>query len=166
MSHGHKQSKPKGFESDMLRVPKIDRTFDIPYVAGYSKDGKTIYIDKDLPEFFVYKGKKIAIAPFLVVHEALEKALLDISRMKYEDAHAIATHVENASVSAAGIPPNVYEDFYKPYIKSEARQVGVVPRDLDLTPYRDEGDTSTLKMIKSAHASALRKSRGTIAKKQ
>ena len=159
MSHGPKQGKAKAFDSDMSHVPAIDRSYDIPYIAGYSEDGKTIYIDKDLPQFLLHKRKKIAVAPFLIIHEALEKALIDVANMKYQDAHAIATHVENASVAAAGIPINVYEDFYKPYKKSEAEKIAAVPRDLDLTPYEDEKDTKTLKMIKSAYATST-KSKG------
>jgi hypothetical protein len=31
------------------RVKKNDRKHDIPYLAGYSLDGKTIYIDRRMP---------------------------------------------------------------------------------------------------------------------
>jgi len=31
------------------RVKKSDRKHDIPYLAGYSLDGKTIYIDRRMP---------------------------------------------------------------------------------------------------------------------
>ena len=33
----------------LTRPRKIDRTYDIPYVAGYSKDGRTVFIDRHLP---------------------------------------------------------------------------------------------------------------------
>ena len=32
------------------RVKKFDRKHDIPYLAGYSLDGKTIYIDRHMPQ--------------------------------------------------------------------------------------------------------------------
>ena len=31
------------------QVKKLDRRHDIPYLAGYSRNGKTIYIDRELP---------------------------------------------------------------------------------------------------------------------
>ena len=40
------------------RVKNLDRKHDIPYVAGYSKDGKTIYIDRHLPSEMEYKGRR------------------------------------------------------------------------------------------------------------
>ena len=150
MSHHQPRRGKTSFDSNMLKHPQINRSFDIPYVAGYSKDAKTIYIDKDLPQHFKYKGKKIAIAPFLVVHEAVEKALIDVAGLSYQDAHAIATHVEITSVFAAGIDPKAYQKFYSRYIKSETTHVVKTPKNLDLTPYRDEEDKNALKLIERA----------------
>jgi len=31
------------------RVRVVNQNYDIPYIAGYSKDGRTIFIDRDLP---------------------------------------------------------------------------------------------------------------------
>jgi hypothetical protein len=31
---------------------KVDRAHDVPYLAGYSLDGKTIYIDRHMPRAF------------------------------------------------------------------------------------------------------------------
>ena len=41
---------------DLRRVKKFDRKHDIPYLAGYSQDGKTIYIDRHMPRSFKYRG--------------------------------------------------------------------------------------------------------------
>jgi len=40
-------------------VKKLDRNHDIPYLAGYSLDGKTIYIDRHMPQFFKFRGRTI-----------------------------------------------------------------------------------------------------------
>ena len=40
------------------RVKKLDRSHDIPYLAGYSLDGKTIYIDRHLPRSFLYRAAR------------------------------------------------------------------------------------------------------------
>jgi hypothetical protein len=39
------------------RVKKFDRKHDIPYLAGYSLDGKTICIDRHMPASFKFKGR-------------------------------------------------------------------------------------------------------------
>ena len=43
------------------RVGSIDREHDIPYLAGYSLDGKRIYIDRHLPPTFRYRGRDVAV---------------------------------------------------------------------------------------------------------
>ena len=59
------------------RIHKVDRTYDIPYIAGYSVDGKTIFIDRHLPLTFRSWTKRIRIEPFILTHELVEKVLLD-----------------------------------------------------------------------------------------
>jgi hypothetical protein len=34
------------------RVRKVDHSYDIPCIAGYSKDARTVYIDRHLPRSF------------------------------------------------------------------------------------------------------------------
>jgi hypothetical protein len=34
------------------RVRKISHDYDVPYIAGYSEDGKTVFIDRHLPRSF------------------------------------------------------------------------------------------------------------------
>ena len=37
------------------RVKKFDCKHDVPYLAGYSLDGKTIYIDRHMPASFKFE---------------------------------------------------------------------------------------------------------------
>ncbi len=36
----------RALDAILRRVKKLDRSHDVPYLAGYSVDGQTIYIDR------------------------------------------------------------------------------------------------------------------------
>src|SRR4029077_3212458 len=55
--------------------------YDVPYIAGYSADGRTVFIDRHLPRTFRSWTQTIRVVPFLLVHEIIEKALLDELRL-------------------------------------------------------------------------------------
>jgi hypothetical protein len=130
------------------RVGKIERRYDIPYVAGYSQDGRTIYIDRHMPKTFVFRGRRVQTDRFLATHEIIEKALLDQLRLHYLHAHQIALRAEQAAVRAAGIEWRDYNRFTKQYEKEIGNErLKRVPRALDLTPYRDEEDFAELQAI-------------------
>ena len=73
------------------RVRRVSHGYDIPYIAGYSVDGKTIFIDRHLPRTIRWLMKTVRVEPFLLTHEIVEKALLDELRLHYLHAHQIAT---------------------------------------------------------------------------
>jgi predicted metal-dependent RNase len=62
VSEPHKKLRmPEWYVSSLLmapldavvrRVKHLDRKHDIPYLAGYSLDGDTIYIDRHMPNSF------------------------------------------------------------------------------------------------------------------
>jgi len=136
------------------RVKKFDRKHDIPYLAGYSLDGKTIYIDRHMPQFFKFRGRKIDTDRFLILHEEVEKTLIDQLDLHYLHAHQIATRAEEAAVRAAGIGWRAYDRFMQKYVKTIGdERLTKVPKDLDLKPYRDEQDDDLLRrMLKSVRA--------------
>ena len=130
------------------RVRNVDHSFDIPYIAGYSKDGNTVYIDRHLPRSFRSWTSRIYVTPYLVAHEIVEKALLDELDLHYLHAHQIAIRAERAAVEAAGISWSTYEGFMKKHEKAiEKEKLRRVPRDLDLTPYRDLKDFPILRKL-------------------
>jgi len=130
------------------RVHAVSHDFDVPYIAGYSKDAKTIYIDRHLPRSLSHQQKAIRVEPFLLMHEIIEKALLDELRLHYLHAHQIALRAERDAVKAAGISWDAYQSFMKKYEKPiEKERLVRVPRDLDLTPYRDEKDLGLLRRL-------------------
>src|ERR1700686_2577006 len=69
------------------RVKKLDRAHDIPYLAGYSEDGKTIYIDRHMPKMMKFRGREVDTDRFLILHEEVEKTLIDQLDLHYLHAH-------------------------------------------------------------------------------
>jgi hypothetical protein len=129
----------------ITRRIRLDRTCDIPYLAGYSRDGKTIYIDRHIPETFVTRGKRFNIDHFLILHEAVEKALLVRLGLVYQHAHQIALRAEEAAVRAKGVSWREYDRFMQRFIKEVGdERLMRIPLDLDIKPYRDEHDTAVL----------------------
>jgi hypothetical protein len=132
-----------------LHSVRVDMSKDIPYLAGYSKNEHTVYIDRLMPKMF--KGHHIA--KYLLVHEVVEKTLIDKLGYDYEHAHKIATQCEKLAVEADGLDWGEYEHHCDAYIKqAEHETPRCTPIDLDLKPYTDEHDTATLKKIHTAQA--------------
>jgi hypothetical protein len=130
------------------RVKKFDRKHDIPYLAGYSQDGKTIYIDRHMPHFFKFRGRSIDTDRFLILHEEVEKTLIDQLGLHYLHAHQIATRAEQAAVRAAGVTWRDYDRFMQKYVKRIGdERLTKVPDDLDTKPYRDEHDDDLLRRM-------------------
>lgn len=164
MSAGHKLPSSREHLDDALNDPavkralarpfKVNRTWDLPYLAGYSKDGTTIYIDRHLPLTLKIGAKSCDPAKFLTVHEHVEKSLIDALGWKYAAAHQVATAQENAAVSRAGIDPAQYEKVIHRFVKAdEIERLLRVPPDLDMTPYRAPPvDDALLRRVRMAQA--------------
>src|SRR5262245_11360890 len=145
----------RALDAVLRRVKKLDRSHDIPYLAGYSQDGKTIYIDRHMPRSFRYRGRTIETDAFLVLHEEVEKTLIDQLGLHYLHAHQIATRAEQAAVRAAGITWRDYDQFMQKYVKTIGdERLTKVPADLDLKPYRDEHDDDLVKRMLAGIAPA------------
>ncbi|MGA3309740.1 MAG: hypothetical protein ABSD08_14170 [Xanthobacteraceae bacterium] len=138
----------RALDAILRRVKKFDRKHDIPYLAGYSEDGKTIYIDRHMPRFFKFRGRKIDTDRFLILHEEVEKTLIDQLGLHYLHAHQIATRAEQAAVRAAGVNWRDYDRFMQKYVKRIGdERLTKVPDDLDTRPYRDEHDDDLLRRM-------------------
>ncbi len=144
---------------ELMKDFEIITDCDMPYLAGYSKDGMKRWVDRDFhaegqPVGTVeIDGKMVDCLPFLVGdpeandpvarggHEGIEKAM-EVYRDKniktmpsYDYRHEVATGAERRLVVAAGIKWNSYEKALKPFIKSdETKNLEKVPSDLDQTP--------------------------------
>jgi hypothetical protein len=138
-----------------LAKPKhIDEEHDCPDLAGYSVDGRTLFVDRHLA-----KAKPaIAGAPFerwiegLIGqhgHEPVEKAAID-QGYDYLAAHEdFATPAEHLVLQAKGIDPKVYEKQLRPWIKrEEVQRIERPPLTLDCHPYYDHPDANDLRVLK------------------
>ena len=64
--------KSEDIEDDVLvdvvrairrRVRRVSHAYDIPYIAGYSIDGHTVFIDRHLPRSFRWLMKTVRFHP-------------------------------------------------------------------------------------------------------
>ena len=141
----------RALDAVVRRVKKLDREHDIPYLAGYSKDGNTIYIDRHMPRTMKFRNREIDTDRFLILHEEVEKTLIDRLNLHYLHAHQIAARAEEAAVRAAGVLWRDYDRFMQKHVKHIGdERLTKVPADLDLKPYRDEHDLELLQRICAA----------------
>jgi hypothetical protein len=140
----------RALDAILRRVKHFDRDHDIPYLAGYSQDGQTIYIDRHLPKSFTFRGRTVEVDRFLILHEEVEKTLIDQLGLHYLHAHQIASRAEEAAVHAQGITWKAYDAFMQKYVKAIGdERLSKVPMDLDLKPYRDYHDYDLLRQMEA-----------------
>ncbi|MDD4307821.1 MAG: hypothetical protein PHU53_03325 [Thermoplasmata archaeon] len=131
-----------------LEHMKIDNSFDIPYFAGYSRDGTCIYIDNDVPRMFTIKGREINLHMSLAMHEHVEKGLVD-KGYTYAGAHEIATRFEKLYVMNHGIAWADYDhEVGKMMHANWFSRWKTFPVDLDMTPYQYARDVKTLSKMR------------------
>lgn len=135
-------------------VVNVSRDYDIPYLAGYSyHNPKQIYLDRGIPLLITTKaGNEVDVGPFLVIHEAVEKALIDelqLTKNSYHRTHQIAQRMEKEAVLASGLTWQEYQyDIMKTQIDRAFENVPTrSPYDLDFTPYMDEQDFDLIKRM-------------------
>jgi hypothetical protein len=126
-----------GPDDSLAEPPMIDRGHQVPFGAGASKDGKTVYIDERLPATLELSTGTMSPDPHLVTHELVEHNLMQDGE-KYPRAHDLATRAEHASVAAAGHRPQEYEAALQPHLKGlEEADPKRIPKDLYKKPYMD-----------------------------
>jgi hypothetical protein len=141
----------RALDAIVARAGTIDRAHDIPYLAGYSLDGKRIYIDRHLPPSFVFRGRTIPVDRYLLLHEEVEKTLIDQLGLHYQHAHQIATRAEEAAVRADNVSWRAYDRFMQQFVKVMGdERLTNLPADLDLKPYRDEHDYDLMRRMRQA----------------
>ena len=141
----------RALDAIIRRLKRLDRDHDIPYLAGYSLDGTIIYIDRHMPAAFQYRGRTVETDRFLILHEEVEKTMIDQLNLHYLHAHQIAARVEQAAVRACGINWRDYDEFMQTNVKHIGdERLTKVPADLDQKPYRDEHDFELLERMAQA----------------
>lgn len=129
----------------------INRNYQVSYLAGYSKDGKTIYIDKRLPEYMITKdGKKVFTDKYLAIHEKAERDAEYNLGYKYQYAHEFyGTKQERDAVEKDGcVSWKEYQSYMLGMVKKLKKIDGEEPPDLDDKPEKDTHSYSDDKTIK------------------
>lgn len=117
-------------------TPIVDRSHDVPYLAGSSNDGKTVHIDRRVPETITVGNQTINPAVPLSIHEQTEHTLMTKNKMSYEDAHKIATAREKEWVLSRGLDWKSYESIMDGMLSHiEHENPKSPPNDLYLKPY-------------------------------
>jgi len=124
-------------EELLLEGVTVDHSHQVPFCAGMSDDGKTLYIDHEIPEVV----GDMHILKTIVVHELVEHCLMRMAGLPYEEAHQIATAAEEACVRANGWPMHEYNAFWDRAIRKAGSRGSYdnIPQDLDTEPY-DQDD--------------------------
>nr|MDA8360887.1 hypothetical protein [Gammaproteobacteria bacterium] len=111
-------------------------------------------IDRHLPESFTDKKRTVAVDRYLILHETVEKSLIDGLDLHYLHAHQIATRAEEAAVRADRVSWRAYDHFMQQFVKTIGdERLVLVPEDLDFKPYRDEHDRELMERMRNAEAS-------------
>jgi hypothetical protein len=101
-----------------------------------------------MPPTMKFRGREIDTDRFLILHEEVEKTLIDQLGLHYLHAHQIAARAEEAAVRAAGILWRDYDRFMQKHVKTIGdERLTKVPADLDLKPYRDEHDNDLVQRM-------------------
>lgn len=120
---------------------RIDRSHDVPYLAGSNNAGGVTYIDKRVPKRLTLHGaggRQVTIDPAvpLNVHEQVEHALMVRAKLPYETAHRIALKHEQKAVADLGANWTSYQDaMHRLAATTQAEHPANPPRDLYLKPY-------------------------------
>ena len=158
-----------------MKRARLDRSWDIPYLAGYSIDGSTVFIDRDMPKSMSWQGRSIDTDEYLRLHEEVEKSLIDairagdghalliirLLRFKkdplgsdaddlelYLRTHGCAEAAEEHAVQLriGSAGHAAYNAFMDKHVKVAGHERIVrVPPNLDLTPY--DGDPQARKLL-------------------
>jgi hypothetical protein len=146
----------------MIRQVRLDRAHDVPYLAGSSRDGRTVYIDRHLPRSLRQGKRIIAVAPFLIVHEVIEKLLFDRFHITYPHAHQFALRLEQVTVRNAGVSWHDYNALMQRYVKqAHDERITALPHDLEIKPYTDEREVALLKHKQRLHRRRHRHARSS-----
>ena len=129
----------------------ISHDYDIKYTGGYSRDGKTIFIAREFPQFIEVDGKKVDALETIGRHHELTEKWLSDDAYEYPYAHELATRIEKLYVESLGVDWNAYSNEVDKNLRHVyAQKLQKSPKDLDLSPYIYSHDLKALKEIRDS----------------
>jgi len=139
MSTGVKQIDPALSPSDMAaaihalwRDVRIVNTYWVPLLGGTARDWdrKAIYLDCRFPRYIDFGGRHVDVWRYVLIHECVERTLMDELNLPYAIAHTFATAAERAAVEADGHSWDDYTLALRPWIDLARTR----PKDAQLAP--------------------------------
>ena len=126
--------------STLLKHVEIDHHHWVAYLGGYSKDWENhpeVYFDARFPDSLKVGGKTMQPFRYILIHEAVEKSLIDELGLSYDVSHDFATAAERSAVEADGFNWALYTAALRPYFGMATKKPDDLeaPSDIDLTPY-------------------------------
>jgi len=120
---------------------KVNNDYYVPYIAGSSIDGETVYIDKRLPRYVDVDGKERDDFLYIAIHETHEWYAEKILNYSYQWSHEhFATVAERSAVVRDGFDWNEYQNYFHGMVKKLKDIPGPIPPDLYLKPELDSKD--------------------------
>lgn len=114
---------------DMNDIGAVDYKHKIPLTGGSSKDGRTYYLDRDVPQ---------KLRQFVLWHERVEKALRTVKGMSYDRAHNLATAAERMNVEESGRDWTAYKREIAGIVRANEKEAPhKMPAGFDTGPYRE-----------------------------
>lgn len=134
----------------------INNSYEVVCLAGYSVEGKTIYIDCRLPRWLILKdGRKIDLYKYLIIHEIGEKIIEDSMGYKYPYAHEFSTgSLERKAVENDKIKWDEYQDFMLKEVQ-KLKKFSEAPPDIDTRPEKDTHDYYLLHKVEKLKHKAV-----------
>ena len=151
---------------DQLKHVKLVEAANVPYGMGMDVAGTTVFKDPQFsPRVRLKSGKEVDSIHSTMVHEIIETRLMG-EGMSYEDAHHIATAVEDIDLAEhQGLTPAEVEEYQldvQPELRSTREYTGKVPDQLNRKPYEEEGETYLLKPPKDFQQPGPKGAKGMI----
>jgi len=139
MSTGVKEIDPALSPTDLAAAiralwndTRIISAYWVPLLGGTARDWdrKTVYLDCRFPRQLDIGGKPVDIWRYVLIHECVERTLMDELGLPYALAHTFATAAERATVEADGHSWDGYTLALRPWIQLARTK----PKDAQLAP--------------------------------
>jgi hypothetical protein len=115
---------------------KTDISQKIPLTGGSSVDGKTYFLDPDIPK---------NLRQFVLWHERTEKAFRAVLKMDYGKAHNLATCAEHILVDSKDVNWTAYKSTIGKIVRENEKEAPhKMPVGFDVGPYRESGEMKLL----------------------
>lgn len=130
---------------------RVNFSHPMPLTGGSTVEWGTFFLDPKLKRWFTV-GKKADqdLAPSVLRHEVVEKALRQVFGMSYDRAHLFATVAERLEVERMGMNWGAYKRVMEGIVRTdEHERPKALPQGFDYGPLRASRGLKSLKGLRS-----------------